>query len=75
MPNGGDGHSNDSFTTLMAALFAMASWVAKFTINRYFDRKDRLRQEKQTREEFRQLLEEDKRKPVHVEKSGFDEEV
>jgi hypothetical protein len=57
MSNGGNGQHNDSISTLLLSAFAFVSWLLRFAVGRYFNRKDKIEEEKRRERELKQLLE------------------
>lgn len=56
MANGGDGHSNDTLATLLLSIFAFVSWLARLVVGRYFNRKDKIEEEKRREKEFKEIF-------------------
>ena len=59
MANGGNGQSHDTLATLVLSIFAFVSWFARLIVGRYFDRKDKIEEEKRERKrerEFEKIL-------------------
>jgi len=50
MWNGNGGEKHDTLTTLLAALGAFGAWFIRFAVTRYFDRKDKAKEQKRQRE-------------------------
>lgn len=56
MSNGGDGQSHDTLATILLSVFAFVSWLARLVVGRYFDRKDKIEEEKRREKEFKEIF-------------------
>lgn len=56
MSNGGDGQQHDTLATLLLSIFAFVSWLARFVVGRYFNRKDKAEDEKRRQKELKEIF-------------------